>query len=494
MGQTGPANEFLTSSSAFSVLRCLRRHRPGTKKELSDYLKVFLKLSVPGRPICADHQSPMDYLWHAFACDFEKSDAGGSGDCVVWACRGGGKTKLAAAATLLDSVFKSGCQTRILAGSMEQAGRMYQYLRRFIDDGFDSFLAGPIRKSRCVFANGSDVEVLAQSDKSVRGRHIHKLRCDEAELLDDDIFAAAQFVTRSDDCAKSAMELLSTVYRPWGLMQKQIALAEKNNTPVFRWCLWEVIEKCPPQRSCSRCPLDGDCQGKARNAAGYLRIDDVIAQMRRSSRAGFAAEMLCLGASLENAVFAEFDTSAHVAKVSYDPNLPLYRAIDFGFVNPFVCLWIQTTSEGAVRVIDEYIRTRATVAEHAGQLRLRTPCVEPAVAGTFCDPAGAGRNDVTGTSAVKELAALGIKCRYRPSAILEGIELIRAALCAGDGKSRLVIDPKCAGLVRALSCYHYPQTGGELPEKDGVYDHPIDALRYFFINRTGRGKTIIRRF
>jgi hypothetical protein len=289
------------------------------------------------------------------------------------------------------------------------------------------------------------------------------------------------------------MEIISTMHRPYGLMQKIVSNAQKFGTPVFKWCVWEVIEKCT-DRNCSQCPLWCDCQGKAKQAEGYLKIDDCITQMRRASRAGWESEMLCKRPSLENVVFDEFDPAIHVASIDYDPNLPLYRAIDFGFVNPFVCLWIQTTSEGAVRVIDEYIRTRATVAEHAGQLRLRTPCVEPAVAGTFCDPAGAGRNDVTGTSAVKELAALGIKCRYRPSAILEGIELIRAALCAGDGKSRLVIDPKCAGLIRALSCYHYPQTGGELPEKDGVYDHPIDALRYFFINRTGRGKTIYRRY
>ena len=26
----------------------------------------------------------------------------------------------------------------------------------------------------------------------------------------------------------------------------------------------------------------------------------------------------------------------------------------------------------------------------------------------------------------------------------------------------------------------------EVPEKDGVHDHIIDALRYFFVNRFGR--------
>jgi hypothetical protein len=53
--------------------------------------------------------------------------------------------------------------------------------------------------------------------------------------------------------------------------------------------------------------------------------------------------------------------------------------------------------------------------------------------------------------------------------------------------------------LRLCKCYHYPdpsQAGlaGELPLKDGVYDHPIDALRYFFINHSHFPKTTARRY
>jgi hypothetical protein len=119
------------------------------------------------------------------------------------------------------------------------------------------------------------------------------------------------------------------------------------------------------------------------------------------------------------------------------------------------------------------------------------------VAGTCCDPAGGSVNDVTGTSTVRELRALGINVRSRRSGILEGIELIRRAIRSGDGKSRLVISPRCPRLIEALECYHYPESGaapGELPFKDGLYDHPIDALRYFFINHTCPAKTASRRY
>jgi len=478
---------------AAAVFSVLRQNRPANKKDLRNYVKVFLGLNIADKSICEGHNSPMDYLWHCFSADFSNG-AAGNADAVVWANRAGGKTKLAAAATLLDCIFKPACQVRILGGSGEQAGRMYEYLTGFLNNGFADLVTGPVLKGKCRFANASSVEVLTQSATSVRGQHIQKLRCDEVELFERDVFAAAQFTTQSKGGILAAMEVISTMHRPYGLMQQIVGDADKSGVPVFKWCVWEVIERCK-DRSCSQCPLNSDCQGKARLADGYLKIDDCITAMRRASRAGWEAEMLCKRPSLENIVFDEFDENVHVRPIDYDPNLPLYRALDFGFVNPFVCLWIQVDEQGLVRVIDEYIRSRATIEAHAVEIKARTPAGEQAVAATYCDPAGAAANDVTGTSTIRELRSLGIKVRYRRSGILGGIELIRRAIKAGDGRNRLIISPKCERLIEAMRCYHYPENtagGCELPVKDGLYDHPIDALRYFFVNM-GRGAKITHR-
>lgn len=481
----------------------LRRTRPSKRRDLKNYVKVFLGIDVPNRKICPYHNSPMDYLWHCFSADFpnlrgtsHERRATKNADCIIWANRAGGKTELAAVATLMDCIFKPNCQVRILGGSGEQAGRMYEYLTGFLHNGFEQFLAGPVFKAKCRFTNGSAVEVLTQSPTSVRGQHVQKLRCDELELFDEDIFAAAKFTTQSTENLTAAMELISTMHRPYGLMQKVVSSAPQFGTPVFKWCIWEVIEKCT-DRNCSQCPLLDDCQGKAKVADGYLKIDDCITQMHRASRAGWEAEMLCIKPSRENVVFDEFDTKIHVQPVDYDPNIPLYRALDFGFVNPFVCLWIQVDGTGIVRVIDEYVRSRATIDVHAGEIKSRTPVSEEQVAATFCDPAGACVNDVTGTSVVRELRTLGIMVRFRQSGILEGIELIRRAIRSGDGQSTITISPRCQRLIEAMQCYHYPQSSsaaGELPLKDGLYDHPIDALRYFFVNYNRPTKTTIRRY
>jgi hypothetical protein len=49
-----------------------------------------------------------------------------------------------------------------------------------------------------------------------------------------------------------------------------------------------------------------------------------------------------------------------------------------------------------------------------------------------------------------------------------------------------------------MECYHYPDNAraasGELPFKDGVYDHPIDALRYFFIHCKRPTQSASRRY
>lgn len=476
------------SASAEKVCaKTIEETPPKNRVELKHYLKTHLGYVVPDRRLCDGHASPMDYLWHTYSCDqpkIKKRKKITSGDCLVWANRGGGKTQLAAIATLLEGLFKKNCQTTILAGSLDQSSRMYEYLCEFVEQAFKDRLDGRILRDSCRFVNGATVQVLAQSARSVRGRHVHKLRCDEIELFDAEVFNAAKYITRSTNGNLAAMEMFSTMHRPYGLMQNLIDEAPERAIPVFKWCMWEVIEHCTEDRSCSRCPLNSDCGGKARKARGYLKIDDCIAQMRRSSRAGFESEMLCLRPSLENAVFDQFDPEVHVRDVSYDPTLPLYRAMDFGFTNPFVCLWIQIDRDGIVRVIDEYTANRRRIGEHARVVMGKTPCDESQVRMTFCDPAGASANGVSGTGEVKELRDRGMRMGFRRSKILDGIEKIRAYLHAGDGSHRLVVDRHCKRLIEALRCYHYPNTPvpSELPKKDGIYDHPIDALRYFFVN------------
>jgi len=47
----------------------LSRTRSAAKRNLKNYVKVFLGIDMPDKSICPDHSSPMDYLWHSFSAD-----------------------------------------------------------------------------------------------------------------------------------------------------------------------------------------------------------------------------------------------------------------------------------------------------------------------------------------------------------------------------------------------------------------------------------------
>jgi hypothetical protein len=78
-----------TIEKASNVYNQLRRVKPATRADLKNYVKVYLGLDVPEVNICPEHNSPMDYLWHAFrgsSLDARRSNT----DCIVWANRTGG--------------------------------------------------------------------------------------------------------------------------------------------------------------------------------------------------------------------------------------------------------------------------------------------------------------------------------------------------------------------------------------------------------------------
>ena len=475
-----------------ALLKRLRHWQPRTRQQLAAYVHAYLGLQIPSRSVCAGHDSPLDYLAWAFL-DRPRSQGmpdvhsdNQQGGCVVWANRGGGKTQLGAIASLLECLFLPSCQVRILGGSQMQSQQMYHHLRAGLDRGYGDQLAGRVKVTGCRFVNGSAVQVLAQSDRAVRGQHVQRLRCDEVELFEPSVWQAAQFITQSRPGIPGRLEALSTMHRPFGLMHELISNAGEVGLKVLRWCLWEVIERCR-ERNCSTCCLWQDCRGRARQADGYYRIDDAIDQKRRSSNAAWQAEMLCRQPNREDLVFAEFDPARHVRPITYQHDWPLYRTIDFGYSNPLVCLFVQIDPEGRVLVIDEHLKSRTTLSEHARLIKERYPYP---VEATYCDPAGRARNEITGTAATTELTALGIPTRYRLSRILDGVEQIRTFLSPADGPPRLIVSNKCRHLIAAFASLQYDRLSNgrlsELPRKDGTHDHLIDALRYFFVNRFTR--------
>ncbi|MGI9012968.1 MAG: hypothetical protein ACR2GY_01820 [Phycisphaerales bacterium] len=481
--------------------------QPRTANQLHAVIRLGLGFDVPRVAMVPGHAAPFDYVAHAF---FEEQHPG-LRDCVVWANRGGGKTQLGAIVTLLELLHKPGIQIRILAGSFEQSSKMYASLKQLIErDVLIDQVQGRITGRGFSLRSGSRVEVLSQSECSIRGQRVHKLRCDEVELFDRDIWQAAQMVTRSGRCGNTfvhgCVEAISTMHRPYGLMHELIDDASKGLRKLFQWNVIDVLERCPPERACETCTLFDACGSAAKHATGFMHIDDVIAQKMRIGEEVWQSEMLCRQPSMSGLVYPTFEMVKHVlsgedarALVSGQKQRGIdgewIGGVDFGLRAPTVFLWAwHNWSDDTVVVVDEYVAIEKTTHEHLRDIA-QAPWPQPAWIGA--DPAGHQRSEQSGRSTISLWRENGWRVRTHRHRLDAGIETVKARLVRGDGTIGLRIARSCETLIRSLAQYHYPADAASdddriQPVKDGN-DHAADALRYMLMCLDGAAGSVIAR-
>lgn len=466
-------------------LRRLQQHRPRSGEELGRFVEACFGLQVPRLEREQGVGGPLAYLSDAF---FDRP-----GDAVVWANRGGGKTMLGAAATLLDLIFKPGIEVRLLGGSLQQAERMYAHLRTLLDRPVlrkgGGVLATEPTQRRIVLQNGSRVELLACSQRSVRGTRVQVLRCDEVEEMDREVWSAAQMVTRSvvigGEVVPGRVEALSTMHRPVGLMAE---LTRSGSRRLYKWNALDVAARCPADLPCDGCVLWKDCRGRAKQADGFVPIEDLMQQRRRVSDRVWDAEMMCQRPTTLQGVYPSFDLDQHVNNEEPwrgNEGGRWFGGMDFGLRCPTVLLWAWSSAPGMdqpLYIAGEYIASGRTVEANlvscdelaeAHGLPLTNALSRLAV-----DPAGHQRSGQTGVSDVQVLRRLGCHVVAPRAPLRLGIEAVRRRLDQG----LLRIHPRCKGLIESIGAYRYdaqhPQS--EQPMKDGP-DHACDALRYLVL-------------
>lgn len=503
---------------------------PATPDALHEFLRTHLELNVSRTPISPGSSAPFAYLCHAFfegrtfagPSESPATAARDDPDSIVWASRGGGKTFLGAVATLLDLLFKPGIQVHLLAGSVEQGRRMHHHLRALLErPNLADFVDGRLTARSVKLVNGSRAELLAQSETSVRGCRVQKLRCDEVELFDRDVWSAAQLVTRTIDISgpwgsqvRGAIDALSTMHRPFGLMWELVEHFGDSGEPstpppaaprpvaepesgsaargrrLFKWGVLDVLEHCPSWRHCEGCSLRDECRGEAKQRppaeAGHVGVGDARLLKSRVSLPVWQTEMLCMRPSRTDSVFPEFSWERHVINAERAAETPPAGAtwlmgMDFGFRSPTVMLLATYDDQDVLRVLEERIESACTVQEHLDAVRLLG---WPRPAWIGIDPAGMQVNDQTGRSAKDVLEAAGYITRQRRSEIHNGLMRVRARLAPADhSPARLLISRRCPKLIEAMTRYHYDIEREQRlePVKDGP-DHAADALRYLVTN------------
>ncbi len=472
---------------------------PRTPGELLTLLRDRLEIVTPGVGLIEGASTPLSYLTHTFfegrmfeAGQEDGPVARGPADCCVWANRGGGKTFLGAVATLLDMVFKPGIEVRILGGSLDQSKRMYEHLSRLVlrPELEHLITARSINDKRIRLSNGSRAEIMAQSQASVRGTRVQKVRCDEVELFKPDVWDAAQLTTRSmrvagpwGETVRGSVEALSTMHKPMGLMWRVVCECEGGaqalNIPdamaispedaavkasrglcaqtrtLFRWGVVDVLEHCPVERACETCGLFEDCGGKAKErpakVAGHVHIDDALAAKSRVSISQWRSEMLCTRPNRSDSVYPEFDPQIHVKAEGGDVPQAIASEMQDPLAPSPVVPVTESGDEPATLVCGMDFGLRCPTAilwallTNEGLLRVVDESVvenestaahiERIISSRWgrpawvaIDPAGGNRSEQTMLSSLDLLTRAGLTVRNARKTIHVGVRLVQARL------------------------------------------------------------------
>ena len=201
----------------------------------------------------------------------------------------------------------------------------------------------------------------------------------------------------------------------------------------------------------------------------------------------FSQEYLADFRKQSGLVYKDFDRFMHI-KPDFELNYGwrFYRTMDFGAVNPTVCLWIALDNSDTIYVYDEYFNTAQTAQFHANIIQGKTSPEYP-ISETYGDPSAKQEMLDYANYGVNITPALRVFTGADHDWVNSGIEQVRQALKinAQTGRPRLYVHSKCVNLIREFESYHWAEianTGQLKDQPEKVDDHCMDALRYFVVS------------
>lgn len=187
--------------------------------------------------------------------------------------------------------------------------------------------------------------------------------------------------------------------------------------------------------------------------------------------------------AFEGLVYPDFSRNLHLLKSFAIPeSWPRYRALDYGYTNPFVCLWAALDEDKRIYIYAEHYQPKTLLKDHASMIKARTGHVQWTVADWDAQDNA-------------EMGALGIPTNRARKEVLVGIRKVMARLVKqSDGKPRLFISSDCPNLIREFGLYRWNETkegrnDKEEPVKEN--DHAMDALRYLIMEVDAGGFILV---
>ncbi|HEV3122343.1 MAG TPA: hypothetical protein VGY53_10585, partial [Isosphaeraceae bacterium] len=474
-----------------------------TDQGLWNWVYAFTGIRIARQPVCKTHNAPFEAFrtWH-----FERPSL-----ALLLGPRGGGKSFLSALDTHLKSRWNPGYATRVLGGSRAQSQQVYQGLRKAIWDGrgplgADHDTIRRLLRQSALYRNGSEIELLACSSTSVRGPHVPGLKLDEVDEIDPELREAAMGMNVADSKRghRAQALLTSTWHKLGGPMSQLLEAGRSGKFPVHEFCIFEVLERCPTERSgsnlekCPACLIQKWCHAdihdhngipKAKRSSGHYEIDALCQKVISTSPRVFEADYLCTGPRADGLWFQSFTKARHVTPdAEYDPRLPVHLAVDSGVFTAAVWFQVVELPHGhgqartQVRVFADFLSENRPAFQVACEiLELARQRCNGNMHYCSTDPAGGARNPV-GPTVLGEYQRAGLCLeRWPGGSVLDGLALVESLVESADGNAGLFVHPRCGQLINAFAHYSRAKRAGQWLDHPADPQHPhedlIDALR-----------------
>ena len=225
--------------------------------------------------------------------------------------------------------------------------------------------------------------------------------------------------------------------------------------------------------------------------------EDLLEAKRNMDKEIFDQEMGATFTALSGRVYP-FDRNLDMGDYPYDPNLPTFGSIDFGFRMPSFGVFQVYRIDGKwhINMIDE-ISHETNMKTDVFVNRIKAMPYE--FRAFYGAPAGHQRQSQSCIGDAEIFRQKGIFVRSKRDrlsrSIDSGISLVRSYIENAEGERFFHVDNKCTGMAEDLESYRYPEIKDSKPLKaeplkDGRSDHGCDMLRYFIVNHFGYNKKL----
>lgn len=179
-------------------------------------------------------------------------------------------------------------------------------------------------------------------------------------------------------------------------------------------------------------------------------------------------------------VYKDFDRSINVYSQHKDYKaMHKFRTIDFGYNNPFVCLWIAVDYDDNMYVYREHYEAERSTDYHAAKIK----AYQVDINGVEIEPIKQTFGDPSAKQLIADFSNKGIYITPAKNDVVAGINKVMEKLKPNYlGLPKLFIHESCKNTIDEFETYSWKPKDDEKNSADEPIkfaDHAMDALKYF---------------